>query len=151
MLWSNIKTTLTVYLSQVPMMANTKSQKWSLMHVKSLAQVTEPPYSVGSIVRSCQRHLILDTDLLWALPITAYISLWNRNKCAAAQSILLLGGDGAYPCNYKYKIWAPLQGNSLVINTWSERKARGSCLGFSSFKGCHRIFQKVKILHMSLS
>lgn len=59
-------------------------------------------YSQGS----CQRHLILDTDLLWLLPVTAHISLciWHGNKCAAAQSILLLGGDGAYPYNYKYKI-----------------------------------------------
>lgn len=57
MLWSNIKTTLIVYLSQVPMIANTKSQKWSLMHMKSLAQATEPPRSVGAIVRGLAKDI----------------------------------------------------------------------------------------------
>lgn len=45
------------YLSQVPPIVTTKFQKWSLMHMKSLAQVTQPPCSVGPIVRGLAKNI----------------------------------------------------------------------------------------------
>ena len=96
MLWSKIKITRILYLSQVPPIVTTKFQKWSLMHMKSLAQVTQPPCSVGPIVKgSCQKYLIADIDLLWVLPVTNHVSLciWRGNNCAAAQSYPFLDGD----------------------------------------------------------
>lgn len=70
MLWRKKKIAMVLYLSQVPAIAGTKFQKWSLMHMKSLAQVTQPLCPVVAIVRNLDK----DTDLLWILPVTTHIS-----------------------------------------------------------------------------
>lgn len=57
MLWSKIKIAMILYLSQVPTIVITEFQKWSLMHMKSLAQVTQPPWSVGAIVRGLAKDI----------------------------------------------------------------------------------------------